>query len=287
MKIAICIKIVPDPSTIEVDPFTGEIDKRRVLHIINPADVSSLEIALRLRTSADSIQVLCVGPPSADHALRDTLAVGANKAMRLWENTWDRTFPERTAQILAGVLAADSPADLILCGNRSTDRASGIVPSLLAEMINYPAATDVTDIELKGSILNLHRRLARGAREQVQMELPALIALTPGLAHLRHASLPDLIEAQQTQIPVLQPANLDLQDHSLFAPGLEAPKTHLPRIRSQPIFTPDSTLSPYQRIESILSGGIHRKKGVVLEGTAQEAAHSIIEYLQERGYFEE
>ena len=46
MRIAVCLKYVPDPGTIEVDPLTGAIDAGRMLYILNPADESALELAL-------------------------------------------------------------------------------------------------------------------------------------------------------------------------------------------------------------------------------------------------
>ncbi|TVR58373.1 MAG: electron transfer flavoprotein subunit beta, partial [Candidatus Competibacteraceae bacterium] len=66
MRIAVCLKYVPDPSTIEVDPLTGMIDAGRVLYMMNPADESALELALRLRPPDGTVTAFSVGPVEAD-----------------------------------------------------------------------------------------------------------------------------------------------------------------------------------------------------------------------------
>ena len=79
MHIAVCLKYVPDPSTVEVDPLTGAIDEGRMLYMINPADESALELALRLRPPHGAVTALSVGPAEADALLRDALAAGADR----------------------------------------------------------------------------------------------------------------------------------------------------------------------------------------------------------------
>ncbi len=63
MRIAVYLKFVPDPTTIEVDPLTGAIDPARTLYMLNPADGTALEMALQLRSSSGTVQTLTVGPP--------------------------------------------------------------------------------------------------------------------------------------------------------------------------------------------------------------------------------
>ncbi|MGB2680477.1 MAG: electron transfer flavoprotein subunit beta, partial [Candidatus Competibacter sp.] len=76
MHIAVCLKHVPDPSTVEVDPLTGLIAEDRVLYMLNPADESALELALRLRPAGGQVTALSVGPQEADTLLREALAAG-------------------------------------------------------------------------------------------------------------------------------------------------------------------------------------------------------------------
>lgn len=283
MRIAVCLKHVPDPTTVEVDPLTGAIDGSRLLSIINPADAGALEIGLQLRGSSDPIHALTVGPPSADAVLREALAVGADRVERLWDTTQPATHPLLTATLLAAALRVEPLPDLVLCGARSTDQGSGQVPALLAEYLDWPVVTDVTHVAHDGAVARVQCRLERGARAEVEVTLPCVLALEPGIARLRHASLTGLLTAQRAVIPVRHAADLGLTaaDLSFPQPVLEAVLP--PRPRPRVLRMPDSNQAPHERISQILSAGVTRKSGHILEGPPDQMAAAIIAFLRERG----
>ena len=113
MRIAVCLKYVPDPGTIEVDPLTGLIDLGRVLYMMNPADESALELALRLRPPQGTVTVFSVGPVAADRLLLDALAAGADAAVRVWDDELANTKPPITAILLAAALRTAGLPDLV------------------------------------------------------------------------------------------------------------------------------------------------------------------------------
>ncbi len=286
MRIAVCLKYIPDPNTVEVDPLTGAIDASRLLYVINPADESALELALGLRADAGTVLALTVGPARAEGALREALAAGADRVLRLWDDGWAATEPFRTATLLAAALHTGDLPDLILCGTRSADRGTAQVPALLAEHLGWPVVTGVTQLKLRPGQAVIQRRLDRGAREEVEVDLPTVLALEPGLARLRHASLPGLMSAQRAEVPVLSPTDLGLSpaDLGFPTPALRATRPPCPRPRT--IFTPDSDRPPHERIDQILSAGVTRKSGQILEGPPDEMAAAIIDFLRERGFLE-
>lgn len=284
MNIAVCLKHVPDPSTVEVDPVTGAIDESRLLYIINPADESALELALRLRGEAGTVTALTVGPACADSALRDALAAGADRVVRLWDDGWSETTPFSTAALLAAALRAEVLPDLILCGTRSADRGSGQVPSMLAEILGWPVVTDLTRLELRADQAVVQRRLDRGAREVVEVRLPAVFALEPGLVRLRHASLPRLMAAQRTVISVRHPADCGLRASDFKLPMVARLAVTLPRPRPRAVFTPNSARPPHERIAQILSAGVTRKSGQILEGPPDRLAAALLDFLRARGF---
>lgn len=148
MRFVVCLSLVPDPDTIEVDPLTGEIDAERTLHILDPADAVALEMALRLRSKGDTVTALTVGAVEADAVLREALAAGADRALRLWDETRTATKPAVTSMLLGAALRTEGLPDLVLCGWRSLARGSGKIPALLGEYLNWPVVTDIIQLEI-------------------------------------------------------------------------------------------------------------------------------------------
>ncbi len=284
MHIAVCLKYGPDPMTVTVNPLTGMIDDRRLLYMINPADASALEVALQLRGSDDTIQALTVGSPSADAALREALAVGVDRVERLWDASQPTPHPVHTAMLLATALRTTSLPDLVLCGARSADQGSGQVPALLGEYLDWPVVTDVTHVARDGAVARVQCRLDRGARAEVEVTLPCVLALEPGVARLRHASLPGLLTAQRAAIPVRDAADLGVTAayRQIPQPTLEAVLPPRPRPRAMRM--PDSNQAPHERISQILSAGVASKSGQILEGPPDQMAAAMIAFLRERGF---
>jgi electron transfer flavoprotein beta subunit len=286
MRIAVCQKYVPDPTTIEVDPLTGEIDTVRTLHMTNPADKAALEMALRLRSDAGAVQVLSVGPAEAEAVLREALAVGADHVVRLWDESRSYTKPPMTAILLATALRNQGLPDLVLCGARSVDRNSGKVPALLGEHLDWPVVTDVTHFEIDGDAVRFQRRLSRGARSEGQVRLPAILALEASLARLRHASLPGLLRAKRHEIPVRHLPELGLSPQDLIFPAATLHAVMPPRPRPRTMFIPSGQLSVHERVEQIMSAGVTRKSGEIIEGPPDQVADTIIAFLREQGLLE-
>jgi electron transfer flavoprotein beta subunit len=284
MKIAVCLKCIPDPNTVEVDPVTGEMDRSRLLYTLNPADEAALELAMQLRGTTGELIALSVGASEAIASLKLALAVGVDQAIRLWNDNWIDTHPIRTAKVLSAYLSHAFEPDLILCGNKSSDRASGAVPALLAEILGYSCAVSVIDLTLSGQNLHLIRHVGKGVQEEVAIALPAVISVEPGTIRLRNADLPSWIDAHERNIPLLQPLQIrDIEiarKYDLLIPIGIFPR----RVRPRPIFKPDSALTPNQRIDQILNAGRKRKSGRRIIGTPKEAAAVISDFLKERGF---
>ena len=287
MHIAVCLKYVPDPSTVEVDPLTGQIAEDRVLYMLNPADESALELALRLRPADGRVSALTVGPEPADALLRDALAAGVDRAARVWDDALGPLKPALTSILLAAALRVIGLPDLVLCGGHSADRGSGTVPALLAEQLDWPALTDVTQFELDAGRALIQRRLARGARAESELRLPAVLGLDLDRLRLRQASLPKLMRAKHASIPQYDLDALDLAPQDLHFPAMTLHEVMPPRPRARVLFTPDATAPPHERVEQILSAGVAGKAGTLVEGgTPQEQADAIIDFLRQRGFLE-
>lgn len=282
MHIIVCLKQVPDPLSVEANPFTGAIDRRRLLPRINLADEGALELALQLVGPGGAVSALTVGPPPADEVVRAALAVGAIRAVRLWDERLAEPHPQATATLLAAAIRGLPPADLVLCGARSSDRGSGAVPAMLAELLGLPVVTDVTALTLETGRALVQRRLARGAREEVAVGLPAVLGLEPGLARLRQPALPALLAARRASVDARSAADLGLD--ALPAPQQKLRAIQPPRPRPRPIFAPDSALPAHERIGQLLAAGVTAKTGKILDGPPEQLAAALVAFLREREF---
>ncbi len=286
LNIVVCLKQVPDPLSVEIDPLSGAINNKRLAYIINPPDLEAVELALRWREKfGGQVQVLSVGPERVEQALRDCLAMGVDGVRQVWDVRLVGTTPSQTARILANLIQPLG-VNIVLCGNRSTDNGSGQVPGMLAEWLNLAQVTKVVSTKWDvgvGSekILEVERKLERGKRERVRVELPALLALESGQVEARYPALPAYMAAQKAIIPVVEPGILD--NGGIQVRLLE---TQLPRPRPRQIFIPDPDLPTAARIQAILSGGIegNTKKGSPLEGSPEVQADRILAFLEQKGF---
>ena len=122
MKIAVCIKQVPDTTEVRLDPKTNTLIRDGVPSIINPDDKSGIESALRIKEEnpGTSVTVVCMGPPQADVALREALAMGCDDAVLLSGREFGGSDTYATATIIAAGLKKLG-FDLIITGRQAID----------------------------------------------------------------------------------------------------------------------------------------------------------------------
>ena len=289
MRIAVCLSRPPDPDTVEVDPVTGNVDLSRTLPILNPADAAALERALCLRDrgEASAVTALTVGSAETESILRDALAAGADHVLRLWEDGRAATRPAVTSRLLAHALRMDALPDLVLCGSRSLASGSGKVPALLAEYLGWPVVTDLLDFSVHTNRVWFERKLPRGARSEGEVTLPAVLAIEPGTATLRYASLPGVMAAKRAAIPVRHLPELGLSPLDLRFPTATVQVAMPPYARPREIFMPDTGLSADDRAAQILSAGVTQKAGRVIDGSPEEMADAIIALLDQHGFLDD
>src|SRR6266852_3428341 len=290
LHICVCIKQTPDSASVYVDPVTGEVDSERFVQVLNPADACAVEAAARLKDQfGATVKVLTLGPKDAEGALRAALAIGAGSALRLWNPQASEWGPFTVAAALASCLQHDaSVPDLILCGDTTSDWSSGIVGPALAQQLDLPQVTGVAQIKLlkeqEPVTLRLTRRLERAYRELLEAELPLLLTVTGDLNEPRYPSLPAHLAALQAHIPVLDPLPLMDDEWLNSSDEMTLLEIHAPRPRPHRIPAPDSRHSAYQRIGEIVAGGATGRQTRLLEGSPEELARALVEFLKARGF---
>jgi electron transfer flavoprotein beta subunit len=306
LHICVCVKQTPDSASVYVDPITGQVDYERFVQVLNPADACAVEAAVRLKDALYSrggtgemssppeaerpgvtVEVLTLGPEDAEGALRAALAIGADTAVRLWNSQAAEWGPFTVAAALAAYLQREaSRPDLILCGDTTSDWSSGIVGPALAQLLDLPQATGVTQLKLgeDSRTLQVERKLERGYRELLEAEFPLLITVTGDLNEPRYPSLPAHLSALQAKIPVLDPLPLMGDTWLHGSDEMTLLEIHAPRPRPRRIPAPDSQHSAYQRIGEIVSSGATGRQTRLVEGTPEELAKVLTEFLKARGF---
>ena len=129
MNILVCMKQVPDTSEIKIDPDTNTLIRAGVPSIVNPFDAYALEVAARLKekNSGSTVTIVSMGPPQAETALRECLAVGADKAYLVSDRAFGGSDTLATSYTLSTVVKKLGGFDIIFCGKQAIDGDTGQV----------------------------------------------------------------------------------------------------------------------------------------------------------------
>ncbi len=206
MKIAACVKRVPDTATkIRIGPGQRGIDPSEVQYIMSPYDEFAVEEAIRIkeRAGAGEVVVICLGPEAAQQVLRGALATGADAGIHL-RHDGSELDPVQTARALADALRPGS-FDVVMFGRLAVDGQSAQVGPMTARLLGIPCVTEVVKLEIDGRIA-LADREVEGSRERVEVGLPAAFTAQKGLNEPRYASLKGIMAAKKKPIEVRAPA---------------------------------------------------------------------------------
>src|SRR6266850_4577319 len=204
MKIAVCIKRVPDSETrVKIASDGKSLDEAGVKFILNPYDEFAVEEGLRRKEKAGSgeVAVFCVGPAAAQETIRTALAMGADRGVLLQTDT----IPADgfvTAQALAAELKGGA-WDLILFGKMAIDDYNQQVGPMVAELLGLPCVTAVAHLEIdhtKGR--GVAEREIEGGIEVVEFPLPAVLTADKGLNEPRYPALKGIMAAKKKPLDV-------------------------------------------------------------------------------------
>lgn len=210
LNIAVCIKQVPDARTVRFDKETGMMIREGIETIINPVDLNALEVALIIKDNQGAqIHVLTMGPPSADKALRDALAMGADHAYLLSDRAFAGADTLATTRVLASAIKKIGQMDMIICGNQSVDGDTAQVGPGLAVRLDMPSIAFVDSMELGDGVLRCKRMTGHG-HDMIFVKLPVLITVVPSLNTPRMPSLKGKMRAKSAQIPIWTASDLGL-----------------------------------------------------------------------------
>lgn len=201
MKIVVCIKQVPDTAEVRLDPKTGTLIRDGVPSIINHDDKAGLEAALQLREKiGGTVTVVCMGPPQADVALREALAMGADDAYLLSAREFGGSDTYATATIIAAGLKKIG-FDLVITGRQAIDGDTAQVGPQIAEQLKIPQVSYAEELDVEGDHVIVNRQYEDQAH-MLKVQMPCLVTALSELTEPRYMHVGGIVDAYNKDITV-------------------------------------------------------------------------------------
>ncbi|MFE0380203.1 electron transfer flavoprotein subunit beta/FixA family protein [Streptomyces inhibens] len=234
LRIVVCVKYVPDATGDRHFAEDLTVDRDDVDGLLSELDEYAVEQALQIKEAADDaeITVLTVGPEDANDALRKALSMGADKAVHVEDDDLHGTDALGTSLVLAKAIEKTG-YDLVVCGMASTDGTMGVLPALLAERLNVPQVTQLSEVSVAdGKVTG--RRDGDTASEQLEAALPAVVSVTDQSGEARYPSFKGIMAAKKKPVESLDLDDLDIDADEV---GLEGSWTKVDDAAERPART--------------------------------------------------
>jgi electron transfer flavoprotein beta subunit len=217
VKIGVCIKEVADTaSKIEVRGDGLGIQESGLKFVMNPYDEFALEEALRLKDldPQNEVIVFSIGPERCAETIRKALAMGADRAVHLKEESLPFGEGFLIARLLQQLTVTEK-LDLLLLGRQAVDDDGYQVAPMLAELGGLSQAVNVVEFQVAGSKVTATREVEGGAKEMIELQTPCLIAMSKGIHEPRYASLKGIMAAKKKEIKTVGVTDLGVDITSL------------------------------------------------------------------------
>lgn len=202
MKIALCIKQVPDTADIKWTE-NNTIQREGVESIINPFDTYSIETAVRLKEKVKDahVTVLSMGPPQAEEILKKAISMGVDEGFLVSDRKFAGADTIATSRTLASAIKEKiGDVDLVICGQFATDGDTAQTGPSIAQHLNFPQVTYVKDItDYKDGLLTVKREVEDGI-EIVKVKLPAVLCMLKCDYEPRRPLIEGFIKAHKSKI---------------------------------------------------------------------------------------
>lgn len=202
MKIAVCIKQVPDTAEIKWTE-NNTIQRNGLESIINPFDCYAIETALKIKDkfSNTKITALTMGPPQAEDIIRNAISLGVDEGFVLTDKKFAGADTIATGRTLATAISKFVSADLIICGQFATDGDTAQTGPTISTNLNYSLSTYVKEIlEINEKYVIVKKEVEDGL-EKVKIKLPAVLCMLKCEYEPRRPLINGFITAQSAEIP--------------------------------------------------------------------------------------
>jgi electron transfer flavoprotein beta subunit len=235
MNIIVTVKQVPNTTEIKIDPVTHTLKREGVPAIVNPDDKAALEEALVLKDKYGAkVTVLCMGPPQAEKALRETLAMGADQVVLLTDRAFAGSDTLATSRILSAAIKKIG-FDLIISGRQAIDGDTAQVGPETAELLGIPQVTYVEKIDYdeKAGEFIVTRRYETYT-QRIAVSGPVLFTVLSGSNTPRYMHAAKIVAQDETAVVTMTLADIEVD---LAGIGLKGSPT---RVKSTFTRTPSA-----------------------------------------------
>jgi electron transfer flavoprotein beta subunit len=202
MKIAVCLRRVPDTTTkIVIGPTGTSIDESGVKFVPNPYDEYAIEAALALKERAGSGEtvVVALGGDAVQETMRTALATGIDRGVHLQGAA--SVDGLENARVLAEQLRG-AGYDVVLFGKLAVDDYGQQTGAMVAELLELPCATAISKLDIADGRASVEREVEGGV-EQANCALPAVFTCDKGLNNPRLPSLKGIMAAKKKPLEVI------------------------------------------------------------------------------------
>jgi len=207
MKILVPIKRVVDYN-VKVRPMAdgSNVDLNNVKMSVNPFCEIALEEAVRIKEAgnADEVIAISIGKTESQEQLRTALALGADRAILV--ETDSLLEPLAISKALAKIIEQEQ-ADIIILGKQAIDGDNNQTGQMLGALLDYPQATNASEVNIDGSSLNVTREID-GGLQTLKLKMPAIVTTDLRLNEPRYASLPNIMKAKKKELNVIPLSDL-------------------------------------------------------------------------------
>jgi len=235
------------------------VDEDFLIYDLNEWDDFSLEEAMKIKeasTGEVEVVVVSIGPERVDESLRKCLAKGADRAIRVWDDSIEGSDSIVIGRILAAVVKKEAP-DMVFAGVQSSDQSYAATGISTAAYLDWPHAAVVADLQYNPGANSavIRRELEGGMLQEVEIICPAVLTIQLGINKPRYASLRGIKQAAAKPIDEMSLADLGLSPAEVGA---------------------DSAMSRVRRMYIPTKG-----RAQMIEGTVAEQASRLIQIIKE------
>jgi len=267
LDIIVCIKQVPETTDVKINPETGTLIREGVAAIVNPFDEYAIEEGLRLREKfGGKVTVISMGPPQAEEALKQAIAVGADEAILLSDRAFAGADTLATSYTLSEAIKKIGHFDLIICGREAMDGATGQVGPGVASRLGISQLTyvfKIREIDLEKGTITVERLVEEG-REVVTAPLPALLTVVKDINQPRYPTFMGIRRAARMKIPVWTAKDLEGADPRNF--GLDGSATKVIKVFTPPPREGEAEIIEADTVEeaaAILADRLMKKEKII------------------------
>jgi electron transfer flavoprotein beta subunit len=210
MKIAVCVKQVPEAASKRLDPVTKRLD-RSGEGALNGFDANAVEEALQLKDAvgADEVVAVSLGPAKAAEALRKALAMGVDRAVLVTDDAAAGSDLVATSYVLGKALEGEG-ADLVLFGQQAADADGAVLWAAVADRLRRPVISQAAEVTVADGRVRCKRQTEFGY-DVIEAPLPAVVAVSDAINVPRYPSLKGIMGAKRKPQETLSLADLGVE----------------------------------------------------------------------------